>query len=106
METKNNRKFFSGIIVYTIQDNGLRDTLRNIILTDLKGEELDQSCYGIACAGVIPSETVKKIKQACCDAEKKSGKNFSSGDFVCFYRATNSDDKENRDRIQRIEIIN
>ena len=106
METKNNRKFFSGIIVYTIQDNGLRDTLRNIILTDLKGEELDQSCYGIACAGVIPSETVKKIKQACCNAENESGKNFSPVDFVCFYRATNSDDKENRDRIQRIEIIN
>lgn len=99
-------KYFSGIIVYTIQNDKLRDEFRNIILADLKGEELDQSCYGIACAGVIPSETVKKIKQACCDAEKKSGKNFSSGDFVCFYRATNSDDKENRDRIQRIEIIN
>lgn len=99
-------KYFSGIIVYTIQDDKLRDAFRETILADLKGEELDQSCYGIKCAGDIPSETVKKIKQACCDAEKKSGKNFSSGDFVCFYRATNSDDKENRDRIQRIEIIN
>ena len=87
-------KYFSGIIVYTIQNDKLRDEFRNIILADLKGEELDQSCYGIACAGVIPSETVKKIKQACCDAKNESGKNFSSEDFVCFYRATNSDDKK------------
>lgn len=99
-------KYFSGIIVYTIQNDKLRDEFRNIILADLKSEELDQSCYGIKCAGDIPSETVKKIKQACCDAKNESGKNFSSEDFVCFYRATNSDDKENRDRIQRIEIIN
>ena len=40
-------KYFSGIIVYTIQNDKLRDEFRNIILTDLNCEELDQSSYGI-----------------------------------------------------------
>lgn len=99
-------KYFSGIIVYTIQNDKLRDEFRNIILTDLNCEELDQSSYGIPYEeGGVYKDYKNDIKSVCDKAKNKTNTVFSPGDFICFYPTEKSEGKPNMNKILRMEII-
>jgi hypothetical protein len=109
-----NSKFISGMVMYTISEKELRDYIRKSITdknNDFDAEFLDQSTYAISCSGKILSVILDKLKSICEKAKKETGKDFlktnkeEENDFVAFYHATNSDYKENRDKIQRIPIV-
>lgn len=98
-------QYISGMVMYTIQNDKLRDYIREGIINVWGDHQLDQSTYVIHCAGISKGEVMKKLKKICEEAESKSNMSFDKEDYVVFYRATNSDDNPNRDRIERIPII-
>ena len=106
-----NEKFISGMVMYTIKDKNLIDAVRESIIENLEGKRLDQSCYEINCNDKTTGEIVEKIMELCEKAKKKTNEEFfkddsnENSDFVTFYRATNSNYKNNRDKIQRIPVV-
>lgn len=97
-------QYISGMVMYTIQNDKLRDYIREGIINVWGDHQLDQSTYEIHCAGKSKGEVMEKLKTICEEAVSKSDLTFDKEDFVVFYRATNSNDKSNRDRIERIPI--
>lgn len=96
--------FISGMVMYTIKNEGLRNAVREGIINEFGDKLLDQSSYEIPCAGYLRGEAVTSLKEICKNAETESNAKFGDDDFVTFYRATDSND-EQRDKIKRIKII-
>lgn len=97
-------KFISGMVMYTIENEDLRNAVHDGIINKFGDKPLDQSSYEISCAGELRGDAVTSLKEICKNAEKKSNAKFCDDDFVAFYRATDSND-EKRDKIKRIKII-
>ena len=99
------------MVMYTIKNDDLREKVRDGIIDRYGKHILNESTYEIKCASESPSSIVSVLEKICAAAKKETGKEFikndpgNKNDFVTFYRATNSDDKENRDRIQLITIV-
>lgn len=96
--------FISGMVMYTIKNEDLRNAVRDGIISEFGDKPLDQSSYEIPCAGELRGGAVTSLKNICKNAEEGSNTKFCDDDFVTFYRATDSID-EQRDKIKRIKII-
>ena len=77
----------SGIVVYTIQDDNLRNEFRTALIT-IGAEPLDQSTYGIPIQGEPRVNTVNRLKAICETAKKMSKASFGGNDFVALYWPT------------------
>jgi hypothetical protein len=98
-------KFISGMVVYTIKNDDLRNKIREEIINKFGEHPIDQSSYEIHCAAERKGVIVSSLERICENAVKVTNEEYTNDDFVAFYRATNSDDKEHRDRIERITIV-
>ena len=89
----------SGIVVYTIHDNDLRNEFHNALIK-IGAEFLDQSTYGIAIQGENRKEVVKQLKDICTIDETK----WNKEDFVRLYWPTFKEETDD-DRFIKQTII-
>lgn len=92
----------SGIVVYTIQDDELRDEFRNALLS-IGAEPLDQSTYSIPIQGEM--DATNMLNSICNTAQKNSKTTFGEKDFVTLYRPTYFEYTERHRYIKQMRII-
>lgn len=105
-----NNIFISGMVMYTIKDDDLRNYVHDGIINEFGNHPLDESTYEIPYAAELHGETVMKLKAICENARKETCKDFIKGnpkgnnDFVTFYRATDSSSRY-KNKIERFVIV-
>ena len=92
----------SGIVVYTIQDDNLRNEFRTALIT-IGAELLDQSTYSIPIQG--EKDATNMLNSICKTAQKNSKSTFGEKDFVKLYRPSYKEESgDGRYIIQRSVI--
>jgi hypothetical protein len=94
----------SGIVVYTIHDDNLRNKFREALI-DINAEYLDDSTYGVPIQGMLRNDTIEKLKCVCGKAEKDTDGIFGKDDFVTLYWPTYKKESGEERYIKQTRII-
>lgn len=94
----------SGIVVYTIHNDDLRNKFREALI-EIEAGYLDDSTYGIPIQGMLRNEALEKLERACEKAEKDSDEKFGNDDFVTLYWPTYKKETGEKRYIKQTRII-